>query len=195
VEADAVKWIPAAGRYDAVISRFGVMFFSDPLSAFTNLAVATRPGGRLTVAVWQRRDNSELFSVSLHATLAVLRSRKIASTTAGVELDDFAATDDDGPFSLCDPDAVVALLNRAGWRETKVQGQVLALSVAGGATPAVAAKAALDFGPTRLVLAGMTPDVIDAAETAIATAFDDYTNQQGEVILAGAINFITASRP
>jgi SAM-dependent methyltransferase len=40
-------------RFDAVISRFGVMFFADPVAAFANIRSATRPAGRLVFACWQ----------------------------------------------------------------------------------------------------------------------------------------------
>ncbi len=43
---------PPAG-FDTVISRHGAMFFGTPLAAFTNLARATRPGGRLVLLTWQ----------------------------------------------------------------------------------------------------------------------------------------------
>lgn len=194
VRADAATWEPPEGRYDAVISRFGVMFFSDPLAAFANLATAARPTGRLAVAVWQRRDNSELFSVPLHATLAVLRARGISSTTAGVDFDDFVATDGEGPFSLHDPEAVDALLSGAGWKDVTTDGHVLALTFAGGAAPPAAAEAALDFGPTRLALSGMDHDVVRAAQLAIAEAFADHTDQDGHVVLSGAFSIVTATR-
>ena len=42
------------GRYDLAISRFGTMFFSDPVAA--NIASALRPAGRLALLVWQRRE-------------------------------------------------------------------------------------------------------------------------------------------
>ncbi|MEV6912956.1 methyltransferase domain-containing protein [Amycolatopsis sp. NPDC051071] len=52
-QADAqVHRFPEAG-FDAVISRHGAMFFGTPLAAFTNLARATRPGGRLVLLTWQ----------------------------------------------------------------------------------------------------------------------------------------------
>ena len=53
-QADAQVHRFAEARFDAVISRFGVMFFGDPVAAFANLARATRPGGRLAVVTWQR---------------------------------------------------------------------------------------------------------------------------------------------
>ena len=45
----------AADHYDVAISRFGTMFFSDPVAAFSNIARALRASGRLVVLVWQSR--------------------------------------------------------------------------------------------------------------------------------------------
>src|SRR5262249_32610881 len=99
--ADAVTWQPQRHTYDVVLSRFGVMFFSDPAAAFRALATATRPGGRLAMVVWARRDESELFAVPLHAALGELRRRGVTVQVP---------PDDDGPFSLHDPATVAALL-------------------------------------------------------------------------------------
>lgn len=195
VEADAVTWAPEAASHDVVISRFGVMFFSAPVAAFTNLASATRPGGRLAFASWQRRDESELFAVPLHATLGVLRSRGIRSTADGVDLEEFVATDGEGPFSLHDPVATATLLERAGWRDIEVERHVLDLPFAGAVSPAAAAEAAVDFGPTRLVLSDMDREVVRAAEQAMSEAFEDHTDRDGHVVLSGAVNVVTATRP
>ena len=46
-------------RFDAVISRFGVMFFEDPVAAFANIRSAVRPGGRLVFACWQPLANND----------------------------------------------------------------------------------------------------------------------------------------
>ena len=194
VEADAVTWEPEGPQYDAVISRFGVMFFSDPPAAFANLAHATHAGGRLAFAAWQRRDESALFSVPLHATLDVLRSKGIDSTANGVDLDEFVAIDGDGPFSLCDPIATSTMLERAGWSDIVIAPRSLLLPFAGGALPAAAAEAALDFGPTRLVLSGLGDDVVGAAQASISEAFADHVDRDGRVMLSGAINLVTASR-
>ena len=53
VEADAQVHPFGGGSLDAILSRFGVMFFDDPQAAFANLAGALRPGGRLAFACWQ----------------------------------------------------------------------------------------------------------------------------------------------
>src|SRR5690606_23800198 len=75
LEADAARWTPDGELVDAVISRFGVMFFDDPEAAFTALAAATRPGGRLCTMVWDRRDRSPLFQVPLGVVTRSLREQ------------------------------------------------------------------------------------------------------------------------
>src|SRR5581483_11483592 len=42
----------ADGWFDVAVSRFGVMFFADPVAAFANVVRALRPGGRLAFACW-----------------------------------------------------------------------------------------------------------------------------------------------
>jgi ubiquinone/menaquinone biosynthesis C-methylase UbiE len=46
-------------RFDLAISRFGTMFFADPVTAFTNIGRALRPAGRLVMMVWQAHDRNE----------------------------------------------------------------------------------------------------------------------------------------
>jgi SAM-dependent methyltransferase len=50
--------LPAA-HFDLCISRFGTMFFADPLAAFANIGRAMRPGARLVQMVWQSRERNE----------------------------------------------------------------------------------------------------------------------------------------
>ncbi|SVD10676.1 uncharacterized protein METZ01_LOCUS363530, partial [marine metagenome] len=55
VEADAQVFSFPKGVFDAVFSRFGVMFFEDPVAAFRNFRGAVRPGGRLAYVCWADR--------------------------------------------------------------------------------------------------------------------------------------------
>ena len=41
------------GIFDAAFSRFGVMFFSDSVSAFANIRGSLKPGGRLAFVCWR----------------------------------------------------------------------------------------------------------------------------------------------
>ena len=52
VQADAQAHRFRPGCFDLAISRFGTMFFADPVAASTNIGRALRPGGRLVQLVW-----------------------------------------------------------------------------------------------------------------------------------------------
>ena len=65
VEADAqVHNFPTAA-FDAVYSRFGVMFFDNPVAAFRNIRKAVRPGGRIAYECWAHRPGA-LYCRSLY---------------------------------------------------------------------------------------------------------------------------------
>ena len=183
VEADAVTWEPPEHRFDAVISRFGVMFFSDPATAFATLHRATAPGGRLCVAVWAHREQSPIFEVPLDAVLAEL-------ARSGEHPD--APPPDAGPFSLGDPAAVVALLTGAGWVDVEWAPHRVTLQVAGGAGPDEAAQLSMQLGPARIVTAELPPPRQAEIEAAMAVTFADHLDADGHVTLGATIGIVTA---
>ena len=89
--------------FDLAISRFGTMFFDDPVAAFTNIAVALRPAGRLVMMVWQEHEHNE-WSVAIEQAL-------------GREGPPVPAPEAREPFSLADQDTVEAILGAAGFGE------------------------------------------------------------------------------
>ena len=89
-------------RYDLAISRFGVMFFADPVAAFRNVARALRLDARLVLLVWQRREYNE-WATAIDAALG------------GPEPP--PATAD--PFSLGDRGHTERVLSRAGFRRIR----------------------------------------------------------------------------
>jgi SAM-dependent methyltransferase len=86
--------------FDLAISRFGTMFFADPVAAFANIRLALRPAGRLVMAVWQASDRNE-WDIAIRQALA------------GSEV----STPVPEPFSLGDPAATTATLNAAGFAD------------------------------------------------------------------------------
>lgn len=106
-EADAqVHSFPTA-RFDVAISRFGVMFFTEPGAAFANIARALAPGGRVVFLCWQEPLRNE-WLVTLGAALAPY-----------VELPEMGG-DGPGPFSLADPERIRGPLRRAGFIQITV---------------------------------------------------------------------------
>src|SRR5215204_1516027 len=97
-----VHRFPADG-FDLAISRFGTMFFDDPVAAFANIAVALRPAGRLVMMVWQEHEHNE-WSVEIERAL-------------GPEGSPVPASDARKAFSLADQGTVEAILGAAGFGE------------------------------------------------------------------------------
>ncbi|WP_371665961.1 methyltransferase domain-containing protein [Streptomyces sp. NBC_01241] len=94
------------GGYDVAISRGGVMFFADHIAAFTHIAGALRPGGRLAFICPQppRADSGESKVLGL---LASLLGRDHTSESA-------VAT---AMASLSDPERLHDVLGAAGFTE------------------------------------------------------------------------------
>jgi len=147
-QADAQVHPFADARFDAVISRFGVMFFADPVAAFANLARATRPGGRLAVVTWQPFDRNEWVSVP-HAALSL--GRDLPPIPEDVP----------GPFGLADPARIRGLLADAGWSHVHLEDAQAPYDY--GVEPESAARHASEIGVLRSLL-----DDLDDAQTARA---------------------------
>lgn len=101
-QGDAQVHSFAADHFDIAISRFGTMFFADPVAAFSNLRRALRSAARLVMMVWQGHDRNE-WSVSIQRSLAVCGGAPASSLRSP------------DPFSLADPSAVERILDAAGF--------------------------------------------------------------------------------
>jgi ubiquinone/menaquinone biosynthesis C-methylase UbiE len=101
-QADAQVHAFAPARFDAVISRFGTMFFGDHVEAFTNLRGALRPAGRLVLLVWQSRESNEWANVVRDA---LRPTKETASATS--------------PFLLAEPAEVERVLGAAGFENVR----------------------------------------------------------------------------
>ncbi len=90
--------------FDVVISRFGAMFFNDPVAAFRNIAKAMRPGARLSLLTWQELAKNEWLT-SFRAALAAGRTLPVPPAGAP------------GPFGLAEPEGVRRILADAGFHD------------------------------------------------------------------------------
>jgi SAM-dependent methyltransferase len=93
-------------QFDLLYSRFGVMFFEDPLAAFANLRSALRPDARMALAVWGPWQENEWVTIPLEVL-----SRHLPAP---------APSQGPGPFSLADRDALARLLADAGFGQVSI---------------------------------------------------------------------------
>ena len=137
--ADAASHRFAAASFDALFSRFGVMFFADPAAAFANLAQALKPGGRLVFACWRdRRDNRWV-------RLPVEAGRKHIA-----QLPPPPGPDDPGPFAFADEARIVRVLTAAGFAGIDIERFDADLFY--GSDAADAARFLTQMGPVASVL-------------------------------------------
>lgn len=95
--------------FDAIVSRFGVMFFPDPVAAFANLRRALKPGGRLAFACWRSPEDNAIAQVPLEAAAPFLPEVPKFERNAP------------GRFGFADPERVRTILAEAGWREVEIK--------------------------------------------------------------------------
>jgi len=107
VQADAQVHEFPQGRFDLVISRFGVMFFNDPVAAFSNIRRALKPEGRARFLVWRGIAENEFFA-TVRNTLGL--GRDLPSPPP----------DAPGPMALADPERVRALFGAAGFMDVEL---------------------------------------------------------------------------
>jgi len=73
IKADASQ-ISLEKKRDIAVSRFGVMFFSDPVSAFANIRAQLAPNGRMVFACWQSPAKNAWAKAPLEAAMRFFKS-------------------------------------------------------------------------------------------------------------------------
>ncbi|MFX4274036.1 class I SAM-dependent methyltransferase [Propionibacteriaceae bacterium Y1685] len=108
-----------AGPYERVLSRFGVMFFADPVAAFANLRSATASGGRLAFGCWRSLAENPSFTEGTSLLTAQLPDPPIQLDPAAPSSTSphFTAP---GPMAFAAPDRLRTVLTDAGWREVVI---------------------------------------------------------------------------
>jgi SAM-dependent methyltransferase len=182
-QADAQVHPLGPDRFDAVISRFGIMFFADPVAAFANIRSATRPGGRLAVACWQPLVANQWLLVPRAALLEHVPPPA-----------DVGTGDEPGMFAFAEPERVGEILTAAGWQDIEITSEHVSILYAGGGSVEDAA-AFLRTGSTgRMLLAGADADTVDRAMASARTALARYADAEG-VHLGAAVWLVRAVAP
>lgn len=107
--ADAQTKAFPVDYYDLVFSRFGVMFFDDPIAAFKNIYTSLKPGGRLAFMCWAPRNQNAWVGLPLQVVAKHL------------SLPAPPAIEEPGPFSLSEEPRVSGILGAAGFTDIAVE--------------------------------------------------------------------------
>jgi SAM-dependent methyltransferase len=156
--ADAATHPFAAGEFDLIVSRFGVMFFADPVAAFANLRRAAQPGAGTFLVTWRSPAENPFMTTAERAAAALMP--------------DFPKRRSDGPgqFGLADPDHVHGILSAAGWRDVALAPVDVAC-----AFPAEELRQfATRLGPLGTALRGVDAELAARVSEAVMAAFGTY---------------------
>ena len=104
-------------EYDFVFSRFGTMFFANPVAGLKNIRSALKPGGTMTHIVWRTPKDNPWLSMAKDVVLQFLPAPGEDGRTCGP-----------GPFSMANEEMVTKMMEIAGYEEivfTRVDALVL----------------------------------------------------------------------
>ena len=166
-------------RFDLVFSRFGVMFFSDPVSGFSNLRCALHASGRLAFVCWQELPRNAWMRVPLQAMAPHLELPARGDPLAP------------GPFAFADPERVRGILDQAGFGAIVIEAREQPLRVGGDGGFESAVDQALNTGPAGAAFRSAAPEQRAAAEAAVREALTPHAGPDG-VELASAAWIVTA---
>ena len=172
--ADAQTAPFEADFHDVVISRFGVMFFDDPVAAFANLRTALRPDGRIVFVCWQNLADNEWILVPATAV------------AAHVALPDLGEPGAPGPFAFGDAERLRTLLTRSEFRDIGIEPVADSILLGGGGTVDEAVDFLRGTGMARRLFAEASHDEVARAIEAVRVALAPYQTPEGVRLGAAA---------
>lgn len=177
VLADASQWQPARGAPDLLVSRHGVMFFDDPVSAFTHLRQVSVPGARLAFSCFRSREENAWMS-------------GLAGLLPGMPAPDPAAP---GPFAFADPERISSILTAAGWSGLRIEPHDFAyVAGAGEQAAADATELFARIGPLASVIRELHGEAREVLNARLAHWIGRH--QQDDLVAFPAAAWIVTAR-
>lgn len=178
--ADATVYPFEPASFDLLASRFGVMFFADPIASFANLRRALKPSGRLAFVCWREPKENPWMMTPLMAVYQHVPKLP----PVGPE--------EPGPFAFASEERVERILKGAGFVGLAMEPHNLAMDIAIGGGLEAAVDGALQIGPASRALQGHPPETHEAAKASLRKTLAPFVRGQS-VALQGAIWIVTAN--
>jgi ubiquinone/menaquinone biosynthesis C-methylase UbiE len=176
---DVSTHIFPANCFDLVFSRFGVMFFAEPVATFTNIRKAMKPDARLALAVFRTPQENKWAT----APLAAVRHILPPITPPGPE--------EPGEFSWADAARVHRILESAGFQDVSLTPHDPVMPLAERGAAAEAASFMFRVGPVVRAMSDASEQQRKEVRAALEAFFRSHEGPQG-IVLAGAIWIVTA---
>jgi len=177
VAADAAAYA-YDGKADLLFSRFGVMFFADPVAAFTHLRGALAPGGRLAFVCWRAFPENAWAFAPFAAAKPLLPPQEPMDPTAP------------GPFAFADGARLRGILERAGWKDVVIEPRDTTMHL--GDSVQTASEEALTIGPLARVAAELDDATRGHIQVRVAEALAKFATPGGAVEPPAAIWLVGA---
>jgi SAM-dependent methyltransferase len=176
VVADAQTYPFEPASFDAIISRFGVMFFADSVAAFTNLRRAASAGAILRSVVWRSAEDNPFMTAAEQAAAPLLPDLPARRPN------------EPGQFAFADRDRVRGIFEGAGWSRIDIQP----LDVPCAFPESALVRYVTQLGPVGRALQQATDDLRARVVAAVRPAFDRYVH--GAEVRFNAACWMVAAR-
>ncbi len=167
-------------KYNIAMSRFGVMFFSDPANAFSNIRAQLSGAGRMVFACWQAPALNMWARAPLEAAMPFLNA-----------MPPMPEPGTPGPFAFADPDYVESVLSDAGWQNIKLSEWTGDIRVP-GRDAGEATDFMLEMGPLSRVLKEQNLE-IEPVRAALCERLKNAADSEGRIQLGAAAWIVSAS--
>lgn len=169
IQTDVESHDFAPASFDLVTSRFGVMFFGDPVRAFANLRAAVRDGGGLALLTWRGTGDNDFMTAAERAAAPLLPPQPPRDPGAP------------GQFAFADPDRVRTILTAAGWSGVEIEPVDIDCTM----TEAELDNYAVRLGAIARILPTLDEVLRSRVIAAVRAGFDSYL-RDGEVRFTAA---------
>src|SRR5690349_20047033 len=178
IRADAQSYEFEPPSFDAIMSRFGVMFFDDSVRAFANLRRAARAGARLRCPVWRSPEENPFMTTAGRAAAPLLPSVPPR------------VPDAPGQFGFANAQRVRRILEESGWAEIDLQPIDVECTMPASELTRYATR----FGPLGRVLDEADERTRDRVVKTVRAAFEPFVHGT-EVRYDAACWMISAEAP
>ncbi|ACG77764.1 ubiquinone/menaquinone biosynthesis methyltransferase ubiE [Phenylobacterium zucineum HLK1] len=175
VQADAQTYAFDEAGFDAVMSRFGVMFFEDPEAAFANIRRGVRSGGKLAFVAWRSPAENPFMTTAMRAAAPFLPPLPTPEPGAP------------GQFGFADGERVRRILEASGWTGVEVRPIDVPASVAEADLKTYVARMGPVGAAMRELPEADRARIVEALQTAYAPFIED-----GEARFTAACWLVTA---